>query len=184
MSRTVLYVAALTVIASVFGASAFTTGYADRTASITVATDTDALVGLADGNSGDLVSVTGDQLTIDFSNTGVAGPNEDATFILGDNSSGNVTYAFTITNNDAAAHTLKLQYTSNSPDGDSTDNVEFNVYDSANTQLVRATDENGEQASSADAVASGETVTVVIVVDTTSKATGADMGGTLRVTLA
>jgi len=174
---------ALLLVLGAFGASALSTGYVDRTASIDVVADDSGLIGLTDGNAGSLVDTSGDKLTIDFSQASASGANADGHFELGDPANGNQTHAFNITNNDNAAHTLSLNYTLDTDDSESGANVTYEVYDSTNTQLLKATDENGEQSSSTDAVSSGETVHAVVIVDTTDKTSSDDLSGTLRVKL-
>jgi len=181
MRRVAVFSAALLIVLGAFGASAFTSGYVDRTASVDVVADDVGLVGLTDGNAGSLVDTSGDKLSIDFSSAGGSGANADGYFELGDPNNGNETYAFNITNNDNSAHTLSLNYTLDTEDSDSGANVTFEVYDSTDSQLLSATDENGEQSSSTDAVASGETVHAVVIVDTTGKTSSDDLSGTLRV---
>lgn len=183
MSKTVLFAAALTVVASVFGASAFTSGYVDRTSTIALTGDATGLIGLTDGNSGDLVQITGDELTIDFAApTGSSGANVDALYWLGDNSSGNVTYAFAITNNDASSHNVRMNYTMTSdPDG-ATENVKFVMYDANNGLLLQETEAAGV-ATTASAITEGTTVYVVVMVDTSGLTSASDLSGTLRIEL-
>lgn len=183
MKKIAIVSVALLLVLGAFGASALTSAYVDRTASIDVVSDDTGLVGLSDGNSGSLVQVSGDQLQIDFSSSGANGVNTDGQFELGDPANGNQTYAFNITNNDDVAHTLSLNYTLDTAESESGANVTYEVYDSNNTQLLAATDENGEQSSSTDALSSGETVHVVVIVDTTDKTSSDDLSGTLRVKL-
>jgi len=183
MKKMAIVSVALLLVLAAFGASALTSAYVDRTASIDVVSDDSGLVGLSDGNSGSLVQVSGDQLQIDFSASGANGVNTDGQFELGDPANGNETYAFNITNNDDTAHTLSLNYTLDTDDSDSGANVTYEVYGSNNSQLLTATDENGEQSSATDALSSGETVHVVVIVDTTGKTSSDNLSGTLRVKL-
>lgn len=171
----------LLLASSLYGSSAFTTAYVDRSASIDVVKDSNGFIGLSDGNSGGLVKMDGDELTIDFTSGGASGANVDAVFELGDPSNGNETYAFNITNNDDVAHTLSLNYTLDTDDADTDKNVKFMVYDSTNNKLLTATDESGEASSSTDALSSAETVHTVVVVNTTSKSSSDDLSGTLRI---
>lgn len=184
MRKQILVIGIALLAATAYGASAFTTGYADRTATIDVVGDSTALIGLADGNSGDIVGATGgssnDQLVIDFSNTSATGANADGYFELGDPANGNTTYAFNITNNDADPHTLTLNYTLDTDDGNTGANVTYEVYDSSNNQVLTATDES-TGSSATDGFTSGETLHVVVKVDTTGLDSSNDLSGTLRV---
>lgn len=183
MRRLIALAVAVLFMGTAFGVSAFTTGYADRTATIDVVADPNGLVGLDDGNAGDQVGLSGDELTIDFGNTtGATGANTNGYFELGDPANGNQTYAFNVTNNDGQAHALTLNYTLTTDDGNSAANVTYEVYDSTNNQLLTASEES-TGTSSADAVAAGETVHVVIKVDTNGMTSGDDLSGTLRVKL-
>jgi len=183
MRKTFTLAIATMLLITAFGAGAFTTGYADRTSTIDVVADSNnALIGLEDGNTGDIVGASGDQLTIDFTNASANGANADAYFELGDNSSGNQTYAFKVTNNDGANHKLTLNYTLDTADADSSANVTFEVFDASNTHLLTASEES--VGSTADgAFTSGQTVYVVVKVDTTDLATSDSLSGTLRVKL-
>lgn len=186
MRKTILVMGIALLVATTYGTAAYTTGYADRTATIDVVADSTALIGLEDGNSGDIVGDTGgssnDQLVIDFSNTSASGANADGYFELGDPANGNSTYAFNITNNGADARTLTLNYTLDTDDGNGEANVTFEVYDSSNNQVLTADDES-TGSSSTDGFASGETVHVVVKVDTTGLDSNDDLSGTLRVKL-
>lgn len=182
MRRTLVLVIAALLIAVGVGASAFSTGYADRTATIDVVADPNGLIGFEDGNSGDLVGISGDELTIDFSNGSATGANTDGYFEIGDPANGNVTSAFNITNNDDTAHTLELNYTLDTADSNSNPNVTYEVYDSSNSQVLTASEES-VGTSSTDALAAGETVHVVIKVDTTDMTSSDDLSGDLRVKL-
>lgn len=168
-------------ISAVLGASAYTTGSIDRSSTVDVVTDTNGLIGLADGNSGDLVYTSGGKLTIDFSNADVSasGVNPDANFTLGNASAPTTTYAFTMTNQDSVAHDLTLSYTAsdNSVTGDA-DNIKFLVYDSAGNSLGTASEET---ALDLTGTAAGATVYVVVVIDTNGLSDTNNLSGTLKV---
>lgn len=173
---------AVIAISAAFGASAYTTGSIDRSSTVDVVTDTNGLIGLTDGNSGDLVYTSGGKLTIDFSNAGISasGVNPDANFTLGNASAPTTTYAFTMTNQDSVAHDLTLSYTAsdNTVTGDGTDNIKFLVYDSTGSSLGTASEETALDLTS---TASAATVYVVVVIDTTGLTDTNNLSGTLKV---
>lgn len=179
-----LLIAGLILIAGVsVGTSAFTTADIDRQANVDVVTDDTGLLGLTDGNSGNLVfQNTADQLEIDFTNGSADGANTDALFRLGDPADPSGSQAFVITNNDAEAHTINATYNATTNDAVNTDNLKFDIYDGSGS-LVGTVSASGDTAS-LDAAA-GESYNVVVTVDTGhggSKVltSGDDLSGTLE----
>lgn len=160
-----LLVAGIILVAGVsVGTSAFTSATVERQANADVVTDTNGLLGLADGNSGNLVYENSeDQLEIDFENGTALGANTDALFKLGNPAAPGTSQAFQVTNNDAESHQITAAYTPDADDGNSASNIEFRVYDDANS-LVGTVDEEG-QTVSMDAAAD-QSYNVVVVVDT------------------
>lgn len=174
---TVLAVAIIAVSATL-GASAYTTGSVSRSANINVVSDDAGLIALADGTSGDLVwQQTNGTLGIDFTKGGAGGVNPEAHYELGNPSDPTNQTAFNITNLDAEDHSFSIEYTG--ADTDTTPHLTFHVYDSAGTEVATATEENGAQ--STGTVASGSTLYVVMVVDTTGLTNSTDLSGTLQV---
>ncbi|MDB2272141.1 hypothetical protein PM032_14095 [Halorubrum ezzemoulense] len=179
-----LLVAGLILIAGVsVGTSAFTTADIDRQSNIDVVADDSGLLGLTDGNSGNLVyQNTDDQLEIDFENSTASGANTDALFRLGNPENPLGSQAFVITNNDAEAHTINVAYNTSMQAAFDTDNLKFEIYDDTNT-LVGTVSASGDTASlSADA---GESYNVVVTVDTGHGGakilkSGDDLSGTLE----
>jgi len=165
--------------------SAFTTATIERDATIDVVTDANGPISLQDGNSGDVVvQATSGELTVDFSNpAGSTGVNPDATYTLGDTadagSSG--TYAFSVTNTDSASHDLDFSYafTGSDPDGGLT-NVEFAIFDDTGSSEGTAS----ESGSATVTVPSGETVNVVVTVDSTGLTASDTLSGTLTIATA
>lgn len=179
-----LLVAGLILIAGVsVGTSAFTTADIDRQANVDVVADDTGLLGLTDGNSGNLVFQNADdQLEIDFTKGNASGANTDALFRLGDRTNPSVSQAFVITNNDAEAHTINATYNTDTNDAPDTDNLKFEIYDDSNS-LVGTVSAAGDTAS-LDAAA-GESYNVVVTVDTghdgaTVLKSGDDLSGTLE----
>ncbi|QLG29870.1 hypothetical protein HUG10_19870 (plasmid) [Halorarum halophilum] len=173
-------VAVMLIVASgAFAASAYTSGSVERSANVNVVNDDTGLIALQDGTSGDLVfqNATG-ALAIDFTAGGAGGANTAAHYELGDPANANTSYAFNLTNLDAESHDFTVAYSGS--DGQDTDaNIEFQVYDSTGT-LVDTANEEGTSAS-LSGVASGETLYVVIVVDTHGLDSTADLSGTLTI---
>ena len=126
-----LLVAGLLLVAGVsVGTSAFTTAEVDRQANVDVVADNTGLLGLTDGNSGNLVyQNSSDQLAIDFTNGTADGANTDAKFVLGDPENPGSSQAFIITNNDAESHTIEATYNTNTDDAQNAENLKFEIYD-------------------------------------------------------
>lgn len=181
-----LLVAGIILVAGVsVGTSAFTSATVERQADANVVADEDGLLGLTDGNSGNLVyQSAADQLAIDFTNGTATGANTDALFELGNPAAPDASKAFQVTNNDAEAHQITGAYTLDADDGNSVANLEFQVYDNTETLVGTVTEEGGTVTMDADAA---ETYDVVIVVDTghgtDTLTSAADLSGTLAFTI-
>jgi Protein of unknown function (DUF1102). len=178
-----LLVAGLLLVAGVsVGTGAFTTAEVDRQANVDVVADDTGLLGLTDGNSGNLVyQNSSDQLAIDFTNGSAGGANTDAKFVLGDPSNPGSSQAFILANNDAESHTIEASYNASTSDAQSTENLKFEIYDSSNTS-VGTISASGDTASwNAPA---NSAYTVVVTVDTGHSSTvltsGDDLSGTLE----
>lgn len=172
-------VIALLVVSAAFAATAYTTGTVERSANVNVVNDDTGLIALQDGNSGGLVfqNASG-ALEIDFTKGGAGGVNTAAKYELGDPANGNTSYAFNITNLDTESHDLTLDY-SGSDTQDADNNIEFQVYDSTGALQATASEESG--AVTVSGVTSGQTLYVVIVVDTHGLDSTQDLSGTLTV---
>lgn len=181
MARNIMVIAMVVVaVTATLGASAYTTGSLDRSSNVNVVSDDAGLIGLIDGTSGDLVqqNATG-ALTIDFTRGGASGANTEAHFELGNPSDATNQSAFNITNNDAEAHDLTVEYTGAGGTGDTDANIQFQVYDGTGTQVATVSEES--TSATISSVASGNTLYVVIVVDTHGLDTSTDLSGTLTV---
>lgn len=178
-----LLVAGLLLVAGVsVGTSAFTTAEVDRQANVDVVADDTGLLGLTDGNSGNLVfQNSDDQLAIDFTNGTADGANTDALFKLGDPDNPGTSQAFIITNNDAESHTIEATYNASTEDAADTDNLRFEIYDDAGDS-VGTVSASGDTAS-LDA-SPGESYNVVVTADTGHSSadltSGDDLSGTLE----
>ena len=180
--RTKIAVLAVAVIAisATLGASAYTTGNVSRTASIDVVSDDVGLIALSDGTSGDLVSQSGDQLTIDFTAGSAGGVNGDAHYELGDPTDATNRTAFNISNLDAEAHSLTVEYSGVTGDAlDGSANIEYQIYDESGSSVATVSEES--TTATINEVASGETLYVVMVIDTNGLGSTADLSGTLTV---
>ena len=169
------------LVATAFSASAFTTGYVDRTATINVASDSNGLIQLSDGSSGDLIHTTNGELSIDFSNGGASGANSNASFTIGESSKANETYAFSISHTANNMRSLSVNYTIDSDPNVGTENIIFTVYDDTGKEQFSASEESS--ASNAYTLSASETVYVVVTVDTTGVSSGQALDGTLRLKL-
>jgi hypothetical protein len=188
MSRTtttVIAVLLLTVVGSALASSAFTAASIDRSADIDVVADQDGLLALTDGTSGPLVYYANEQLAIDFEQGTATGANVDAQFVLGDTADPTAEYAFSVTNNDAEAHDVVVEYATTVADDNADHNVRFVVFDGEGTQVADVSEETGALTVSTTAA---ETLYVVVVVDTghgvsTVLTSGDDLSGTLSFTI-
>ncbi|MBP1986010.1 hypothetical protein [Halolamina salifodinae] len=162
-----------------FAASANTTANVDRASSANVVTDDVGLIGIqANSSSGVVQQNSTGAVTVDFTRGSASGVNTDSRFEIGDTNNGNESYAFNITNQDAESHSLSLDYTG--ADTDASANIEFHVYDGSGTSLGTA-DEEGTSASAT--LSSGQTVFVVVVVDTHGLDTNTNLSGTLTISI-
>jgi len=178
-TRTILVVAALIVASVAVGSAAFTSGEVERTASVQVVGDANAVTGLQPGSTPVVTTSTGDQLQIDFSEySNAEGINGNATYTIGNHSAPNSTYAFNLTNNGDSEHDYKFEYNfTNTPPTDSS--VTFTAYDESETEIAQATDSNPAQMT----LPTTETAYVVIEVDSSSAdANTDDLSGTLNIT--
>lgn len=164
LMKTLLVAGVILVAGVAVGTSAFTTAAVDRQADADVTTDSNGLLGLTDGNSGNLVYQNADnQLAVNFANGTATGANTNALFELGDPTSPGSSQAFQVTNNDAEAHQIRAAYTPDTDDSNTDANLEFRVYDNSGT-LVDTADEEGAVATIP--ASAGQTFDVVVVFDT------------------
>ena len=177
-----LLVAGIILVAGVsVGTSAFTTAQVDRQANVDVVADETGLLGLTDGNSGELVFQDADgQLGVDFTAGTAGGANTNALFELGNPDDPTGSQAFMITNNDVESHVINTEYRADTNDAATEDNLKFEIYNGAD-ELVDTVSASGTSAKF-DAPAN-TAFYVVITVDTghSSDLLGpdADLSGTL-----
>jgi hypothetical protein len=183
---TVLVTGLLLVAAVSFGATAFTSATVDRNANIDVVADSNGLLALTDGNSGNLVfqDASTEQLGIDFTSGTAAGANVNATFELGDPAGPTASNAFNVENRDDEQHQINVAYTGASTNGE--DNLNISVYDDTGAFLDSATEEGTTASFTAPA---GNTFYVVLTVDTglgaapTDLTSASDLSGTISFTI-
>lgn len=175
------------LIATAVGASAFQTATVDRSATVSVVSDNNALIGLHDGGSGNIVAQNGNTLTVDTNHLNNAGGvNENATYHLGNLSDGdNVTttsdvYAFNITNNDNQyAHGYSLNFTQNNTASGA--NVSFIVYNQSSGTWNNLGTATAGKSYTTPKIASGKSVYVDVDINTHNGKTSS-ITGNLNVT--
>ena len=101
----------------------------------------------------------------------------NAHFTFGDPDQPTDSYLFTVHNTDTTTHTLGLRYDMIS-DWNDRANVRFTVYDSRGVQVGAFTEVDGL---TLEGVASGQTLFVVLTVDTYGLAPSNDLSGTIRI---
>ena len=179
---TTLLVAGIILVAGVsVGTSAFTTAQVDRQANVDVVADETGLLGLTDGNSGDLVfQDTSGQLGIDFTEGTAGGANTNALFELGNPDDPTGSQAFMITNNDVESHTINTEYRANTSDATTDDNLKFEIYDGSGA-LVDTVSAAGNTASFTAGANTAHYVVVTVDTGYSSDLLGpdADLSGTL-----
>lgn len=166
---------ALTLVATAFGASAFTSATVSNDASMNVVSDDDALIGLTDNTSGDVIDQEASgSLQIDFDAMAAKGFNNNATVTFGDgvandpeNNAG--ASAFTIVNNANSAQDLDISY--DGSDNNSVENVQFKLarYESGSSSAITKTlsEEDSDDTVTFSGVPADDVVYVDLVVDTT-----------------
>ncbi|MDX1744680.1 MAG: hypothetical protein R3324_01975, partial [Halobacteriales archaeon] len=169
--------------------AAFTGVQAERSVTVSVAADQQALLALADGHPGGLVEETGDgQLTIDFAQAGGLGANEDAVFKLGDPSGPQANHAFRIVNQGTQPRDLQFEYTlgSGGGDPDPDENLLFTFHwdttgDGTPDDSVTVSEKSGFTTASIPGVEVGQAVYVVVTVDTRGLSQTSDLSGDLTI---
>ncbi len=183
---TILMASLLLVGTVSIGASAFTAATVERSANVDVVADSEGLLALTDGDSGNLVSQDGstEQLGIDLESGTAAGANPNATFELGNPAAPTTSNAFTIENQDAEQHQINVEYTG--ADTNSEDNLLFEIYDSTGTSVGTVTEEGTTASFTAPAT---DTFYTVVTVDTgggsaaTDLTSASDLSGTVSFTI-
>ena len=176
-SRLVIAGVILAVLAvTAVGTGAFTSAEVTRTTNMDVVNDNASIIALQDGTSGELISLTDGQLTIDFTAGGASGVNQDALYKFGDGSDAVNNHAFSVSNNSDTTRDITVEYTNVANLDGASGAVTFEVYDSSGQSLGTVTPSQ----SSTVTLDSGETAYVVLTVDTDGVSTTADFSGDLR----
>lgn len=183
---------ALTLVATAFGASAFTSATVSNDASMNVVSDDEALIGLTDNTSGDVIDQEeSGSLQIDFDAMEAQGFNNNATVTFGDGVANDVgkndsaNDAFEITNNANNDQKIEFTYDTSANDNE-VDNVKFKLAykdSGSNLHSRTLTEENSSDTVTFDSIPDGETIYVDLVVDTTGTdvTDGSNFSGTITV---
>ncbi|GAA0303928.1 hypothetical protein [Halarchaeum salinum] len=173
---------ALTLVATAFGASAFTSASVDVNSNMQVAADENALIGLQDQSSGDIVDTTGNRLVINTSTGTAEGLNQNSTVEIGNydniqNGFAENDSAFSITNNAGEERDFTLSYTGYS-ETNGVENVNFTVVDKG-TGIVDSANETND--ATVNSVGTNSTRYVLVRINTTGISSTGDLNGTLKV---
>lgn len=185
----ILAIVALVLLASTaFSSSAFSNATLERESTVSVTTDDDALIALIDGHpgSGLIEQTDGGTIEIDFGRGGAAGATERTMFEFGSTTEPASNHGFRIVNQGPNPRGLTVSFSlAGSDGGDAARNVVFRFYHDAGTDgsidATRSVSEEDGQAT-IPSVAPGDTVYVVVTVDTRNLGAGADLSGDLSVT--
>lgn len=175
---------------SAAGVTAYSSLSVTRSSSIDVVSDENGIVKMntPSKNSGIVENQNG-ELSISLSNTNgnsdtsYSGINADSTLTIGDakaitNGDDNPDFAFSITNTFEDKRDITLSYKITGQDTPNEDNVHFRAYEKGNSgKLAEATESSD---ATIDEVSSGETVYIVLEINSGSKST--DLSGELSVT--
>ena len=172
------------VASSFVGTAAFTTATVTRSSSVGISADDTAVIGLDAGDNVAGVSDTGDKLNVNLGNGN--GLNIESSFVYGDSSSveANDDYAVAMTNNAGSSVEFTVNYNVDTDPGSST-SLEFKFYDGDSSPLqasgshVVVTEGGSGQTFT---LTSGQTVYIVISVDTSGLTSGDDLSGDLEIT--
>ena len=185
MKRKIAVIALVVLVATgITTASSFTTATLSRDTSINVVNDAQGVIALGDELPGDVIrqDSSSGELKIDFTVGSASGVNVDSVYELGDPANPVSTAGFNVTNNDQTGHSVTLNYSVTSGDGTANayNETEFQVYRSDGTPITTVSEEDNGASFS---LTSGETVYVVVIVDTTDGGIDQndDLSGTLEV---
>jgi hypothetical protein len=182
-------VVGLLVASSFVGAAAFTSASVTRDSTVGVAADSSAIVGLNAGSVNGVSETSAGELQVDLAGT-ASGLNIESTFTYGDSSSvESGAYAFTMTNSYDGSQTYTVNYLqggSFSDSASSTSNLKFQFYTGNGAPLTDSSSDNVEITEGGSGqsftLSSGQTVYVVISVDTTGLTSSDDLSGDIEIT--
>lgn len=156
--------------AGIVGVSAFTTADATRDVNIGVVADDSAVIGLTPDDT-EIASLDDDGvLVIDTDIEGAGGLNPDANFTYGDPDNFENNHLFSIANNSASEREFTIEFTGGN-------GVTFTLYSNTGIDGDEVTDEGSQTFTLGD----GETVYVVLDVDTDGTSDGDEIGGELSI---
>lgn len=137
--------------------------------------------------AGDAIQINADDAAVVTNNSGIltvgleseqgVGVPVNAHFTFGDPDNPTDSYAFTVHNTDTTTHTIGFRYDVTS-DGNERENVQFTVYDSHGAQVGVFSEVVGL---TVEGIKSGQTLFVVLAVDTYGLTSSADLSGTVRI---
>lgn len=180
---------ALVLLASTaFSSTALSSAQLERDGTVSVTTDDSAMLGLIDGHpaSGLVEQTDAGTIAIDFERGGASGPNEDARFQFGSDTSPASNHAFRIVNRGSQARQLVVSFSMSGTDGgDPGANVEFLFTrdlgsDGAIEDTVTVSEEDAQ--ATVPSIGPDDTVYVVVTVDTRGLTATADLTGDLSIT--
>lgn len=159
--------------ASSIGAVAFTSATVQRDVTIGIAADNNAVIGLTSGDPGITVDGTTGKLNIQPPSSADAdGLNPDASFTYGDTSSATSLYAFSIDNNDSGPHNYTVDLNNYA--------VTMQVFDNTGSSVGTVNSTNGS-VSTTGGVASGDSLYIVMTVDTPTLDTSSQLNDMLTI---
>jgi hypothetical protein len=182
----VLVALAVAVLASTVALSSVS---GDRTTEVSVASDATAYLALEDGHpAGGLVRQTGEgTLAIDFTYGGGAGANAASQYVLGSTQTPIGNHAFAVHNRGTMPVNLTLRYDlASGGQSGGPESVRFDLFvdrggDGSIDGTETLTENTGTNTATVAGLAPGESVYVVLVVDTAGLGPGSDLGGELVV---
>lgn len=165
----------------ILATGAFSSATIERTASVNVASDSEGLLGLKDGHPGQDIVIEKEDgtLAIDLSPGDAAGVNAGGTFLIGSNDQPMNDHAFRIVHQGTQPVSVTLNYDLSGSDPDGAANVKFDVYDGVDqSHLGQATEAAGTTIPN---VQPGDTLYVVIEIDTKGVSKGNDLSGAMDI---
>lgn len=165
----------------ILATGAFSSTTIERTASVNVASDSEGLLALRDGhpNQDIVVEKADGTLAIDLTPGDAAGVNKGGTFFIGSNDQPMSDHAFRIVHQGTQPVSITLNYDLSGSDPSGSANVKFDVYDGVDgSHLGQATETAGTTVPN---VQPGDTLYVVVEIDTKGVSKGNDLSGAMDI---
>lgn len=182
------------VVVAVAGAAAtgaFSTVTAERDVTVSVATDTNALLAIQDGhpNSGLIEQDANGALSIRFDRHGGEGVNRDVVLTFGDGASPVSNHAFSVENDGTQSRSVDIEYVlaAGATDGDTaTRNLvaTFHVDRGADGSIdntLEISEHSGDRTTSIPDLTRTDIIYVTLRIDTRGLSGSSNLGGTLRI---